>query len=89
MIHSFRNQESQEMISFPKILTKLDIQRLSRPCGWWRCEPEKMRNYSSVLAQFPVSCTHLETLLSSVAPVAVLTAEWFLSVGFVTAGENV
>lgn len=74
------------MISFPKILTKLDIQRLSRLCGWWRCEPD-MRNYCSALSS--LSVTHLETLLSSVAPVAVLTPEWFLGVGFVTTGQNV
>ena len=88
MIHSFRNQESQEMISFPKILTKLDIQRLSRLRGWWRCEPEK---HEKLLPSSPHFCqfTHLETLFGSVAPVAVLTPEWFLSVGFVTSGENV
>lgn len=35
------------------------------------------------------SCFYLQTLLGAVAPVAVLTAEWLLSVGLVAPGQNV
>ena len=37
----------------------------------------------------PGSISNLQTLLGAVAPVAVLTAEWFLRVGLVAAGEDV
>ena len=86
MIHSFRNQ-IPEMISFPKILTMLDILHLVRLCGWWRYEPRRRIMY--LCNSNPDLSPHLETLFCPVAPVAVLAAEGFLSVRLVPAGEDV